>query len=550
MIKVAHHDFSRCPRCHALTRPAQAWTKESEFWLECSNPECRTYINTYIPQAHQMAFHSDAHRITGNFGGYGSGKTLTSRMELEKHILITDTGTTLIGANVSSQYEQTLKREFEADFPKDFVDSYNNQKAFMDFANGHRVIYRPYDDADKLRSYNLTMWIILEASEVKQEAFTQLKSRLRNTHAAIPKLDQNGEIVYKEVEGQLIPVYEYDWRRGIVESNPSAGWIKSDILNCSDDLQTHGETHEEYYISETDKDPAISTHITATSANAYLPEDFIEMQTKNRPRWWVERYIYGSFMYSDGLVYPSAAKWFCKGFDVPRRWKKICAFDYGLADSSCFLFGAIDDVYNILYFYKEVYCNDRSVEELAKLFYEASKDIPVGGWVCAPIIDPKSGPRRDYDKKTLADNFLDYGISFIPGQVNREARVFRLNTYLESGRVRIMEDRCPNFAAQVKELKFKAVPSSTTSPWRNEPEDKNDHAVVCAEWIVMELPKDPAKLMYGAYSEAGEKYPASTDEETEYEERKKMEKDWMVHALQDEPREDTSSYFCSDYTFN
>lgn len=68
-VSVANHNFSRCPRCGSKTRPATALIGESEFWLECSNPECRTFINTYIPQAHQVAFHRDNHKITANFGG-------------------------------------------------------------------------------------------------------------------------------------------------------------------------------------------------------------------------------------------------------------------------------------------------------------------------------------------------------------------------------------------------------------------------------------------------------------------------------------------------
>ena len=526
-------------------QPTEAWNGESEFWLECSNVECNTYVNTYVPQPHQLAFHEDAHRITANFGGYGSGKTLTSREELEKHILITERGTSLIGANVASQFEQTIKRDFEADLPKAFYEYYSNQKAFCDFKNGHRLMYRPYDDPDKLRSYNLTSWLILEASEVKEESFTQLKTRLRNMEAATHKLDENGEPVYETLNnGQMVPVYEHDWRRGIVESNPSAGWIKTSVLNCSDQIYKHGETHEFYAVMDADKDKFISTHITATSANGYLPKDFIEMQSKNKPKWWVERFIYGSFLYSDGLVYPSTVKWVCATFDPPKRWKRICAFDYGLADPSCFLFGAIDEEHNILYFYKERYGNDRSVEDLAKLFKEASADIPLGGWVCSPIIDPKSGPRRDYDKKTLADNFLDYDINFINGQVDRDARVFRLNTYLESGRTRIM-DCCTNLISQMKELKFKQNMGSSTQPWRNEPEDKNDHAVVCAEWIVMELPKDPNKLLWGAYNKEGGLLPSLTPEE----ERKQMENSWMVQALQDEPKEERN-YYENSYNFN
>lgn len=546
---VANHSFEYCPRCHAALQETKSINNgTSEFWLECSNPDCRTYINTYIPQPFQANFHSDPHRIKANFGGFGSGKTTTSRMELEKDIIITPHGTTLIGANVASQYEQTIKREFEADFPLAFMKYYSQQKQYMDFKNEHRIMYRPYDDPDKLRSYNLTGWIILEASEVKDEAFTQLKTRLRNTAATVPDKDEDGNIIYVNKDGIDVPKIKYDWRMGIVESNPAAGWIKNDVLNVSDVIKVYGEAHDDYYQNQEEIDPVISTHITTTSANAYLPIDFIPMLIKNKPRWWIDRYVYGSFRYSDGLVYPSASKWIVEYFPVPRRWKRICAFDYGMADSACFLFGAVDEVNNLLYFYKEVYTNDRSVEELAKLYYEAAKDIPVGGYVCAPLIDPKSGPRRDYNKKTLADNFLDFGISFIPGAVDRDARIYRLNTYIESGHVRIMNS-CPNLIAQIRDLKFKAEPTSTTKPWRDEPEDKNDHAVVCAEWIVMELPKDPGRLMYGAYYRDGSRIPETTFDPVE--DAKQRDEDWALSALDIKANPgDIEDYYLSDHSVN
>lgn len=539
------HDFTHCPRCNARLVRARAHTQLSEFWLACSNPECNCFVNTYQPQPHQEAFHRDAHKITANFGGYGSGKTLTSREELEKHILITPAGTGLIGANVASQYEQTIKREFEADFPEAFYLAYSQQKVYADFKNGYRLMYRPYDDPNKLRSYNLDFWVILEASEVKEESFTQLKTRLRNTAGTTQKCDAQGTPMFNIVNSQAIPIIEHDWRRGIVESNPSAGWIKTDVLNCSDIIEKHGDIHEYYVVLEDDRDPNISTHITSTSANAYLPAGFIEMQVKNKPKWWIERYIFGSFMYSDGLVYPGFIRCVCKSFPVPRFWKRIVAFDYGLADASCFLFGAVDERNNMLYFYKEVYGNNRSVEELADLFKAAADDIPVGGWICTPIIDPKSGPKRDYDKKTLADSFLDYGIAFKNGAINREARVFRTNTYLESGRVRVM-DCCKNLVSQAKELKFKQDKVSTTSPWRNEPEDHNDHAVVCMEWICMELPKDPKDLLNGVYGKDGVNETQTPQDYAE------SERAFSEFALRDEPGDsDDLEDFCHpDYSFN
>lgn len=89
-------------------------------------------------------------------------------------------------------------------------------------------MFRPYDDVDKLRSYNLTSFVILEASEVKREAFVQLKTRLRNLAATTPLLDENGNVIYKMAKnGVKIPEVAHNWAKGIIESNPDAGKPKS-----------------------------------------------------------------------------------------------------------------------------------------------------------------------------------------------------------------------------------------------------------------------------------------------------------------------------------
>lgn len=507
-------DFSRCPRCGAPTFKTKAFLgNESEFWRECT--QCNTFINTYIPQEHQVAVHKDSHRFVGNFGGYGSGKTLTSREELYKHIFLTPGGNTLIGANVQSQYEQTIKRDIESDIPFAFIDSYSIQKQYMDLKNGHRVMYRPFDDPNKLRSYNLSMFIIIEASEVKQEAFTQLKSRLRNLAASAPVRDKKGNIKYKKTKtGVPVPIIKADWRKGIIESNPDAGWIRNDVLYKSDNIQKHGRIVDTYAVLEEERDPAISSHVTATDANEFLPTHFIDDLCKNKPAWWINRFVYGSFLYAEGLVYPSAMSHVVETFEVPTHWKRIVAHDYGLSDDAIFLYGAVNEKDGILYIYKEIRTNDRNVEELARLFHENSKDVPVGGWICSPIIDPKSAPKRDYDKKTLADHYIDYGIYFKPGHISLDARIYRLNTYLETGKLKIM-DCCTGLMKEIKDYKFKAK-NFDTMGWDDKPEDKNNHAINALEWIVMELPADPRNLIYGIYNKKGQMW---VDDDATQEER-------------------------------
>ena len=526
-------ELDRCPRCGSEWKNTTSISGGvSEFWKECSNASCNTYLNTYVPQAHQYAFHKDPHTFVGNFGGFGSGKTLTSREEIYKHIFLTPQGNTLIGANVASQYEQTIKREIDEDFPAAFVRRINAQKAYYDLINGHRIMFRPYDDPNKLRSYNLTQFLIVEASEVKRESFTQLKTRLRNLAATVPEKDNEGQSRYRvAANGVKIPIIKSNWQKGIIESNPSAGWVRDDVLLVSSEINKHGEVLDEYTVDDSLADPAISTHVTSTSANEFLPENFIENNVKNKPLWWVNRYIYGSFLYAEGLVYPKASQCVIDDFKIPANWKHILAYDYGLVDPSVFVLGAVDEEKGELIIYDEVRVTDNNIEELAKVFFDFTKHIPIGGWITTPIIDPKSGAKRDYEKKALADHFLDYGIAFKPGYVNVDARVFRLNTYFETGRIKIMK-KCSELIRELSNYKFQADETLATG-FTGKPVDKDNHGINALEWITMELPADPANLTHGIYDKYGRDITRDV-------EREKQEAYW---ALSDE-----SDTVLMDYT--
>ena len=475
-----------------------------------------------MPQKHQEAVHRDNHTYIGNFGAYGTGKTTTSREEVYKHAFITPGANILIGANVQSQYEQTIKRELEADIPAAFVAYYTIQKQYVDLVNGARIMYRPFDDADKLRSYNLSMFVGVEASEFKSEVFHQLKTRLRNSAASIPVRDEFGQAMYEYDErGQGIPLIASEWRRGIIESNPDSGWIRTDVLLASDKIATHGSVMDIYDQTNLVIDPATSTHIASTDTNKFLPKNFIMEQIVNKPKWWIARFIYGSFSYAEGLVYPSAIQHVVPYFEVPLEWRRIIAFDYGLADDAVYLFGAIDPKDGVLYMYKEVRCNDMNIDSLAALYFSNTKDIPSGGLVCQPIMDPKSGSKRDYNKDTLQNLFLQKGISFKLGYINIDARILRLNTYIESGRLKIM-DCCVGLIGELREYKFKQ--RTLDNPHAGDkPEDKRNHAINPLEWITMELPSDPRNIIHGAYNGAG------LDLTVEQAQRR-----WMPRALMDD----------------
>ena len=126
-----------------------------------------------------------------------------------------------------------------------------------------------------------------------------------------------------------------------------------------------------------------------------------------------------------------------------------------------------------------------------------------------PIIDPKSGVKRDYNKKTLIDHFLDYGISFQPGHIQIDARVFRTNTFFEMGKIKIM-DCCQYLISELRDYKYKEDKNSANQ-LSNKPEDKNNHAINPLEWICMALPADPTKIVNGVYNRYGENISKQED---------------------------------------
>ena len=507
----------RCPRCNAILIPATSISgSPSTDWLTCSNKVCNTFVDTYIPMPHQASVHLDAHRIIGNFGSYGTGKTKTSEKEIEKHIFLTPNANILLGANITSQYEQTLLRDFEKSFPIDFLEGRSQQKGYLDFINGARLMLRPFDDPDKLRSNNYSLVVMLEASEINRDAFHQLKTRLRNTAATNPQTHS-------------------DWRKLICESNPDSGWIRTDVLLVSDKITQHGRYANEDYSKQIDPvniDSSISSHVASTDVNYFLPPDYIKVNSKNKPDWWVRRFLYGSFAFAEGLVYPSAIKSVVptpKDSDgnplTPKHfpdWKVLIAHDYGLMDEATFVYAAVDVKRNKLIVYRVDHTNNAPLKDLAKLFNQGAKDINFGQLYTTPIIDPKNN-KRDYNKKDLISHYQDYGITFKPGHVNVEARIMRLNDYFEAGTIEIW-DCCDYLIKELKDYKFKPKTLNDTSN-KNQPIDANNHAINALEWIGMELPANPNALCLTAYDEYGRAYDEI--------EKNKNEDPWQLSDDQD-----------------
>lgn len=470
----------------------------STFWMRCTKRTCRTFVDTYIPQSHQEVVHEDSHKLLGVFGGYGSGKTVCSMKDDEKHMLSTPNGATVVGSAVLSQVEQTYEKDFRDDFPEELVRTENKQKKTYTLVNGHSLMIKSLYDEELIRSISASRVHMLEASAIDYELFVQLKNRMRNVNAMVLETDENGDWIY-DPDTDFFKV-KVDWSRCIVESNPSNGWIRDNFLLVSDKIYSHGAENN-YVVKEPDR--FVATHIIPTRLNKFLPPDFEEMNSKGKPLWWIKRYMQGSFDYAEGMVYPNVQQAFIKRFPVPDDWIRVVAMDYGINDETCFLFGAICQETGILYVFDGIYINNNDYKALSKLYWEKYKTaVPLNKLYVPPVMDGRSiAKRNDYNLKKIGELFQEEGIYFKPAQMDLDARIIRTNTFINLDKIKIFDD----LEFLYKEIINYKFPERTADGKSrgDKPVDKNNHAVNTLEFMIMELPDDLTKLENRSYTSDG-----------------------------------------------
>lgn len=487
----------RCPRCGSRTVPCQSINEqESSFWLKCSRPQCKTYIDTYIPMDFQQDIHADPTRYQLIAGGYGSSKTTTLFKDDEKHILLVPKGRTLMGADTLPQLENTAKKDFESDFPKDFVKKQSIQKNQITFYNGHELMYRPMNDEGNLRSLNLTRFHLVEGSEIDYENFTQLQTRLRNTNGVKYEEDEEGNILFTEDEdGRPIPIVKCDVRKGTIESNPDSGWIREQFLLQSGLVISYGNLPL-YDIMEPDAYRV--TYIIPTEANYHLPPGFKKEISKNKPDWWVRRFLEGSFDYAEGLVYPNIIRCERPHSEIHLREglgvRYAIGMDYGISDNTHFVFLHIDMSDKIVTVYKEIVLNNRNIHDICIEYFKELDKIP-RGQLLTPVMDGRSfNKRADAERgvlRTIGQMFLSEGAYFKPAQMDLDARILHMNFFVEGGMLVIDKDMCPALCKEINDYKF---PEKTLEKQgganMDKPIDKRNHGVNALEFIMMDIPKE------------------------------------------------------------
>lgn len=465
-----------CPHCKFSTlEPCTSFSdKTCEFFVYC--PNCNAFICTYKPMAHQAAFHRDEHQLKLYAGGFGSAKTYTCGMEFLTTVLQIPNSAGLMGAKTWGQVADTCLKFVTDNLPAKLVANSHQDKVswYIDLINGSRISAKALDQEGKIRSANLSIIWVEEASEVDYEIIAYIQARLRN------------KVGFFKGKNRL---------KMLLSSNPDVGWLNTEWLMKSGAIYYHGDVRDRYTVPVQDRDPAKSTHISATSANVYLPPDYEKNLARNKEKWWVDRYLRGSFKYTEGLVYPQFSDWFCSPFQIPAHWRRVTGTDFGRRDPTAHVVGALDPINKIIYVYAELEetLDDKPVDFMADLI-KKTDDFPSYLLAFPHQADPRGRNRSQVSSQSWFDAYREQGILFVPAE-NCEANslaptIAKVANYAMHGRLKIF-NTCNKLRASLAKYKYPARKVGEDVNQGEIPVDAHNHLPDALRYMMAPFPAFP-----------------------------------------------------------
>lgn len=472
MAVSPNHDYLEkpCPLCSSgVMRENDNF---SEWWVKCD--ECHNLQFCYKPMAHQLRFHMDKTKYKMYGGGFGSAKTSTCAAEFITLAMATPKGRGLVGAHTYPQLEQTAKKQILDMLPSELIHEYNKKDNIITLTNGYEIMFKSFDDEQKLRSLNLCHIWMEEANGTAFSVFTQLQTRLRH-HAT-------------------------DDHRIIMSTNPDGNWVKTEVLMKADRIYGAKEL---YTRKIEDRDKNISVHIARTEMNTFLPPSYIEDLKVGKPKFWIDRYLNGSFQHAEGMVYPNFEKNIVHdityeeiAYNIRNKgWQVIAGADFGTLDPTVLILAAIDPKEGVAYLYDEYVQNRLAVANHAAEMKRRMKHIPMGALI-KMVGDPSGAKRSNTDQRSIFNHYAEHGIHFQKGNNRIDAGILKVYSYLEMGKLKIL----PNMVETIKEhMKYMYKATELGEKTSEIPVGGHDHTCDAVRYLINELPDDPMNLSSTAY---------------------------------------------------
>lgn len=512
-VDLSHIDqLNICPRCKKpLVAALSIAGTESTCFREC--PACGTLVNTFKPLPYQADFFKHPARFKMAAGGYGSGKSTADIQYVIKHMLLIPSARVCVAARTYPALEPTFLEEFKNAFPQKLLKGKNEQKHEFYLTNGSVLLLRSFDDPTKLKSMNLTLAVIVEASDVPESGFDMFKSRIRNTAAMLPYLDSNGNPVleYDRGTNTYHVKYRVDARHILLETNPASNWVKK-FLTESKDVRYYGTAKNEGYRMSDNPDPNKFTQIISTDANPYLPETYEADLSKGKSPAWCSQFLKGSFNFNNNLVFPNVGLCITQPHKLPREFddngRRVLWFaiglDYGIVDYTHIVYTALSTETHKLYVYDELRINNADVKTIATEYRKNTKinGTHLDGLMMLPRFDGKSYNKRESDLHTIGGAFESLGLYFEPSFSSHEIRIIKMNSLINHGQMEIFST-CEYLIEEM--LNYSFILDKNGNPTKT-PKDGKDHGITALEFVVVELPHNLQEINMRAYIPQGTKF--------------------------------------------
>lgn len=233
-------------------------------------------------------------------------------MEIINHALSVPNGHTIMMAQTLKQLSSAIVPIFDTYLPRKFVTRWSNTKAEINITlnNGHIIEGLASDDEEKFRSYDITAFLIEEASGIKRALFEEAVRRLRNVNGVI--------------DG--IPHF-----LGILISNPSQGFIRELLFQSKKIFgsKSIAKTVEMYKDRLVNVNEDLESFLSSSRDNPHLPDGFIKTVMNTLTPQQQKLYIDCIIEYAEGAVYPDILSHVVDDFVIPDNWERYIAHDPG-----------------------------------------------------------------------------------------------------------------------------------------------------------------------------------------------------------------------------
>lgn len=401
-------------------------------------------------------------------GGVGSGKTLIG-CATTIILAVLYPGDYLVCRLFNPELKlTTLKTFLEICPPELIVENRVADQIIRIRSQGGKVsnvIFRGLEDPGKHRSLNLNAAYIDECSQVSEEAFTLLQSRLRGKYV-------------RKIYGTTNPnghswLYRY--------------FVKKD------------------WATETARRQFLEISAPSTE-NIHLPQGYVEGMLSTWSDERIKREVMGSWDAFSGQVYTEfeRAVHVIKPFRVPTEWTRFIGADHGYRNPAAFLWVACD-YDNNLYVYREFYEREWHIDEIIKgnkrQGFEGKGVVELSGrekiegiWI-DPSTKADRGKEADYTtylealpkawSLLLANNSVATGIDRVKQHLRVDARTGKPQLFIF--------DTCPQLIEELTQYKYEELSpgQENTKNIKESPVKKNDHAVDALRYAVMSRPEAP-----------------------------------------------------------